>query len=356
MKAKNFFSMGYMIFVLIIFSISFVPISAKNIHAKDTHTIVFEGVWPQNHDRTGEKSPFGKWMDNVEYASEGRIKFERNWGGTPVPPKEALNALSKGSIDFLLSSLTYYSGHIGLGDISYMPFNFKTHADVYDLWWNGGIREIMNSAYEDRINATILFPVVAAGYNFQISKKAKKVRTVDDFKGMKIRDAGGITHSVLKALGASPVLTIAGEYYTALQKGTIDAGLMTTYSLETYKIWEVCDQVVDPPVLSQAWVGAIMNLDKWNSLGPELQDLMLTELRKLESLWIAYCNTEDKRVIKMAEEKGVEFYTLPPEEQEKERRLLSPVWDIYVENCEKQGLKDEAKKLRSICEKRFSAQ
>ena len=56
----------------------------------------------------------------------------------------------------------------------------------------------------------------------------------------------------MKLLGASPVMTIGGEYYQAMQKGIVDAGLMTTYSLKQYRLWEVADQVVNPPLIGYA--------------------------------------------------------------------------------------------------------
>ena len=84
-----------------------------------------------------------------------------------------------------------------------------------------------------------------------------------------------------------------------MQRGTVDAGLMTSYSLETYKMWEVCDQVVNPPIFNHCFVGAWMNLDKWKSLSPELQRILIDSARKLETHWISYCEMDDARIEKL---------------------------------------------------------
>lgn len=157
-------------------------------------------------------------------------------------------------------------------------------------------------------------------------------------------------------LGSSPMLTIAGEYYTALQRGTIDGGLMTTYSLETYKMWEVCHQVVNPPLFPQVSVFMSMNLDKWNKLGAEFQKLLLDGFRKMETRLEAHNNIDEARVEKMSIQKGIEFYTLPKEDQRKMWASQEPIWDIYIDLCKKQGLEKEARDLREILSKRFDSQ
>ena len=318
-------------------------------------SLIFENAYPATHARLGRKAVIGQWQDAVEKESGGRIKFERHWGGEPVPTKEALDALSVGTIDLLAAFPPYYSGKIGIADICAMPRNFKTWADLFDLVWFSPVGEIIDRVYQERANAKFIFPAIFAPENFQIGKRTKKIRHFEDFKGLKIRAGGGMPNATVKCLGGSPVLTIAGEYYTAMQRGTIDAGLMTTYSLETYRMWEVCDQVVNPPIFNHCFVGVWMNLDKWKELGPELQKILVDTARKMETHFISFVNLDDARIERLAKEKGVEFYTLPPEDQEKMWAATAPVWDMYIDNCAKQGFGEEAKKIADIVSKRFAA-
>ena len=296
-------------------------------------------------------------MDLVEKNSKGRIKFERHWGGEPVPVKQALDALRVGTLDVLTEVPHYYSGKIAIADIGIMPRNYRTFSDVFDLWWNSPLGKIIDDVYQKRANAKTLYPLIFAPENMQISKKTKKIRHFEDLKGLKIRAAGGLAHLAVKAIGGAPVTTIGGEYYTAMQRGTIDAGIMTTYSLESYKMWEVCQQVVDPPIFNRCHQLFWINLDKWKEMGPELQNVMINAAR---ALWrprsISYINVDDARITKLARKKGVEFYVLPLEDQAKMWKAVEPVWDAYVAKCEKQGLGAEAKQVREILAKRFNAQ
>jgi TRAP-type C4-dicarboxylate transport system substrate-binding protein len=318
-------------------------------------TLIIENVYPSTHARLGAKAVIGTWLDAVEKNSKGMIKFERHWAGEPVPSKETLDALSVGTLDLIVAFPPYFSGKVGIADVCAMPKNFRHFVDVYDLWWNSPMGSIIDKVYQKKANAKFLFPAIFAPENFQISKRTKKIKNFADFAGLKIRAGGGALNATVRAIGATPVQTVGGEYYTAMQRGTVDAGLMTTYSLETYKMWEVCDQVVNPPIFNHCFVGVWMNLDKWKKLSPQLQKIMLDSARNLETHWIAFCEMDDARIIKIASTKGVQFYTLPPAEQAKMWKAVAPVWNTYVANCKKQGLEKEAKQIRDIVEKRFDS-
>jgi hypothetical protein len=83
---------------------------------------------------------------------------------------------------------------------------------------------------------------------------------------------------------------------------------------------------------------------------------VLDSSRKMETHIIAFINVEDAKVEKLAKQEGVEFYTLPEDDQEKMWNSLEPIWDLYVENCTKQGLEKEAKQLRDIVSERWNVQ
>lgn len=102
----------------------------------------------------------------------------------------------------------------------------------------------------------------------------KEVRTLDDFKGLKIRGTG-TSGKVVAALGGSPVGKAMGETYQMLQKGVVDGSL---HPLETNKGWKVGEVV---SYLTQNFSTAytttfavFMNKDKWNSLTPEQQKII----------------------------------------------------------------------------------
>src|SRR3954462_71639 len=51
----------------------------------------------------------------------------------------------------------------------------------------------------------------------------KPIRTIEDFKGLKLRVPGGMIAEGFAAIGARTTLLPGGEVFSALEKGTVDA-------------------------------------------------------------------------------------------------------------------------------------
>jgi len=309
--------------------------------------LVFQNNYPSKHSRLGNRT-VGKWLDEVEKASGGSITIERHWAGEPFPASEALYGLSRGAIDILCALPPYYSGMVAIADVCAMPQNFARPEDVYDLWFNSDMGRLIDQVYRQRCEVTALFPVVFAPENFQVSARSAKIRSFADFNGKKIRAGGGMLMETIKALGASPVHTHGGEYYTAMQRGTVDAGLMTTYSLETYRMWEVADQVVNPPIMSNCFVLVLMNLHTWNTLDSSLQTVLIDTARQLMPAWTAFVAEDDARIAALAQTRGVEFFVLSEADQRKMWAATEQVWDLYVQTCARQGAQQQARAIRSL--------
>jgi TRAP-type transport system periplasmic protein len=336
--------------VLVVFAVRDAAFSAE----EKPLTLVYESVYPKGHFRFNIDE---EMLDTIEAQSKGRIKFDRHYT-EPVNQKEALNALTRGTIDILVAYPTYYDGKIAIGDWQQMPANFRNAKDAYELTVAGPVADIMDKVYTKYAKVKYLTCTPVAPYNFQIAKKAKKIKTFEDFKGMKIRSAGGSASIALKMMGAAPVMTIGGEYYQAMQTGVVDAGLMTTYSLQQYRLWEVADQVVDPPLVGYSTAFMWMSMKAWDKLSKDQQALVLkvTRSKELWDKWVKIHEQEqDGAIIAEAKSRGVEFYVLPETEAEKMYKATMPVWDWYVAECEKQGTGAEAREVRKLLLDRFFA-
>ena len=298
-----------------------------------------------------------KWQEKVVADSGGRIKFENHYAGDLVSKKEQLDALGRGIIDFFCSVPTYFSGKVAIADIVLMPTNFKSWESLYDVLHRTEVYDIIDKVYQEKTGTRLIsFLPIFSSENFLISKKAKRIVKFEDFKGMKIRAAGGIASETVKSIGGTPVVLLSTELYTGFQQGIVDGGLLTMYSLQTYKLWEVSSQNIWPSIFPYCTVAIWMNPDKLNSLPKDLQKIILDAARspELEKWAIEYIKEADRGIEKTAKEKyNVEFYTLPEAEVEKMEKALVPVWDKYIANCEKQGLGEQARQIEKIVHKHY---
>jgi TRAP-type C4-dicarboxylate transport system substrate-binding protein len=103
----------------------------------------------------------------------------------------------------------------------------------------------------------------------------KPLKSLDEFKGQKIRTGGGIAEKVANALGASAFVKPAPESYELLNSGVADGVFFPFESIVSFKLDKVIGQAtVFPGGLYSSAFGFFMNEDKWNKLSKQDQDII----------------------------------------------------------------------------------
>ena len=197
--------------------------------------VLAAGVAPAVHAQTAIRwrmaSSFPKSLDTiygggevfakkVKEMSGGKFEVSVHAGGELMPPFGVVDGVQNGTVEMGHTVPYYYYGKnpaFALG--SAIPFGFN--ARQMTAWMNhGNGRKLMNEFY--------------AGYGFTSFNGGntgtqmggwfrKEVKTIADFKGLKMRLGGGLVGEVMTKLGAVPQSIPGGEIYQALEKGTIDA-------------------------------------------------------------------------------------------------------------------------------------
>jgi TRAP-type C4-dicarboxylate transport system substrate-binding protein len=109
----------------------------------------------------------------------------------------------------------------------------------------------------------------------------RRVQKPADLAGLKAAGAPWM-FSWYKALGMSSVVIPTAERYTALQQGIIDVALVPIDTGMTAKYHEVAPHVIDHGVWPAGFLVTLVNMDKWNSLPKDLQDMMTSAQKELE--------------------------------------------------------------------------
>jgi len=165
----------------------------------------------------------------------------------------------------------------------------------------------------------------------------KPVRNLEDLKGLELRASGG-TAQVLKALGATPVGMPQSQTPEALQKGVVQGAASSLETLMDFKYAEMCRYVTifNGPVYPFA---VVMNMDKWNSLPKDVQEVM-DGLGTEQAWWTG--NYMDKRVVKSIEwskkNYNIEIIELSKKELARWDKLLKPMPDKWSEQAKAKGL------------------
>lgn len=113
----------------------------------------------------------------------------------------------------------------------------------------------------------------------------KPIRSIEDFKGLKIRSFTPTMSAMLQNLGATPVTLPFSDVYSALGNGVVDCGVTSANSGNAGK-WPEVTQYFYPLAVSGAVQGHFVNLDFWNKLKPAQQQKIAAEFKKMEDqMW-----------------------------------------------------------------------
>ncbi len=203
-----------------------------------------------------------------------RVRWTESYGGSLYKYSNTLAAVEIGLTDMgwvgtlwelskmPLQNVTYYAPFVT--DDHHMLFEIfnelhETMPELRDAWTTQNQR-FLGGSVVDTYHLMTNFPV----------------RSVEDLRGRKIL-APGPTAAWLDGTGAVAVHGALTTYYTQIQTGVADGVLTILTGAAPYRIQEVAPYITLVGLGAQLTGGMSVNLDTWQRLPPELQDV-LTDL------------------------------------------------------------------------------
>jgi TRAP-type C4-dicarboxylate transport system substrate-binding protein len=238
-------------------------------HSQTTTLTMSSWVSPQ-HLLT--KDVLAVWAQNVEKATNGRVKFQMLAKHPSAAP---------GTFDAVRD---------GLVDVSYVTASYTPARHVLPLLPElpgGGATAEINSVAFSRIHWKYFQPVneykgvkllgVFTHGPGQMFNTKRPINKVEDLAGMKIRSGGGISEQMARALGASAFVKPAPESYELLSSGVADGTFFPLESIISFKLDSVVKYAtLFPGGFYGSAFGFFMNEDKWNKLSKQDQDAIMS--------------------------------------------------------------------------------
>ncbi len=193
-----------------------------------------------------------------------------------------------------------------------------------------------------------------------ISVRGKQIKTLDDFKGLKMSSRPGMANFIIQSLGATPVPMSPTDAYQALERGVIDGVIMNWDGTMTFKYMDVTKyRTATPFSLWSDPLACSMNLNTWNKLPPEVQKIIEQNSGLAQSKIAG--ETFDKgqdailNIIKQADQKAgnPDIYSIPDSEFKSWLAAVNPLYDKWIADVSAKGLPGKAvyDSLRSIMTK-----
>jgi len=254
----------------------------------------------------------GVWAaETITTASDGTIEVRIYEPGKLVPAFDILQAVSDGKVEAGYTWIGYDQGKVPAVPLfAAVPFGLKPWSFTAWYYYGGG-HEMLQEVYANKgfnLHAQlcgIIGPETAGWF-------ANDIRTLDDYKGLKIRFAG-LGGKVMERLGASVTMMPGGELFQALEKGTIDA---TEFSMPAIDQILGFDQVVKFnlfPGWHQQFTAQYMliNADEWAKTTDAQKALVEASCTAATMRALAEGEYKNGAVVQGFQDKGVTASQIP---------------------------------------------
>ena len=281
------------------------------------------------------------WVAAIHDGTGGRVNIVPYFNSSLSPASEAYNAAQSGITDIAMVDSNMLPGMFPMQEIwsQILPSTPWTR-------WSRIQWEIFNKFPQYKAEMPPIKILFGFSYGPATLATVKKpVRSLEDAKGLKLIVIGKVSTEVADALGFAPVPTYPPEWFTTMEKGVADGMLLCrqTFFYE-YSLDSFAKYVTDIHVANTPFFFA-MNMDKWNSLPPDIQQVF----EKYGGEWAAdylddyFYKTARKEGPAMMKEKfGTEFISLPSKELARWDDRVRPLTDAFLDKLEAKGLPAKA--------------
>lgn len=259
-------------------------------------------------------------LDHLKEASGGRLDIKLYGVGQLVGAVDQLDAMGRGIFEAGFNAPAYYSGKDPAFAALFNLNGIWSSTSEVKTWFHyfGG-KELAEELY-GKYKVHYVGPALVGAE--PIMSKVP-IRSLDDFKGIKIRTPGGLSSMLFAELGASPVPLPGSELYTAIDTGVVDAVEFVSLA----ENWDIGLQEVSEYVLYPSFHGPIALCDftvsdkAWNKLPVDLQKLLESWVFELDTSFDNQSTAESLKALQKMKDKGLVITQLSDADMKKARQL-----------------------------------
>ncbi len=291
----------------------------------------------------GHSKMLAPWAKSVEQDSGGKIKIDifpsMQLGGTPP---QLYDQARDGVVDIVWTLPGSTAGRFPSTEVFELPFVAARR---------GIVNARASQEYADANLAKETSDIKLLSYwshDHGLIHANKPVKTMDDFKGLKLRSPTRLAGEALKALGATGVPMPIPQVPESLAQRVIDGAVVPWEVVPAIKLHELVKyhtEIPGSPTLYTAGFFLAMNKAKYEGLPPDLKAAIdKNSGMKFAELAGNMWDNAGKTVSEMVKGKGNEIITISEDEKAKWIKATEPVIENWVKQVKDKGL-DGAKLL-----------
>lgn len=236
---------------------------AGSVATAAEYTLTISGWAPPTHGLNAKQWP--ALIKMIEDATDGRVTAELKLGLAPPPAQ--MDLVMDGAADFGLIFHGYQPGRFTVTKLIELP-GYEGSAEAASVAYWRAYEKYLKKADEHRGVKVIALHTHGPA---QLHSN-KKVTSLADIDGMKVRIPGGVASDVGEALGMTGIKVPAPKVYETLASNAADGVVMPFESRKGFKLTEVAKNTYEMPGgLYRGSFAYIMNQDTFDSLPEDIQ-------------------------------------------------------------------------------------
>lgn len=278
----------------------------------------------------GEDTPKGmaarRFAELVKERSNDYIEVQIFPNGTLYKDSEELEALMSGDIQMIApatSKLTHLVPEMSILDL---PYAFRSLDEVHQY-----LQSNIGQQLTDKLQKKNLLSVGIWDSGFkQLSNNVRPIHTFSDLKGLNMRIMPSeILEKQFEVMGAYSKKIEFNTVFNELQKGKVDGQENTLSNISSKNLHSLQRYLT---VSNHGYLGylVLFNLDFWNSLSSEAQDILESALLEVQQWeWDLVNELNAQKLVEIEQCECVEIYTLPEDEKQLWEEAFKPVYRYY---------------------------
>ena len=277
------------------------------------------------------------FMDEVKRLTNNAVEFEYYPAEQLGKAKDMLSLTQSGVADIAYVAPAFVSDKMPLAAVAELPGNFSDSCTGTAAYWKlakqGGI--LAEKEFKP-LGVHILFTLVLPPYQVFLGA-GKKIDSIKDLEGLKIRTSGGAKDIAVRKLKAVSIQMATPEVREALSRGTIDGMLFPYSSILSYDLQGLVKHSTVGENFGSFIVTYAISEKRWKALSPEIQKAMNQAGDTVTAQACKISQEGEAADAKTIEKAGDKLVTLSPEDKKTVKELMSSVGTEWAAALDKRG-------------------
>ncbi|MFV0643935.1 MAG: TRAP transporter substrate-binding protein DctP [Sphingomonadaceae bacterium] len=254
-----------------------------------------------------------RWIEFVEKQSGGSLKIRPIWSGALLSADMSMEELRHGVADIGLITPIYVRGGTHLIRLQSGFYSgadsVESQVELYNCL-DAADPEIGHELEGLKILA------VQGGALPGIITRGKRVKTLDDLRGMRLRAPTELL-TVLDSLGADPVNMPMGEVYSSLAKGVLDGVIAPPDTFQALHFAEVSQYYNNLAIPRGAYPARAMGMEVWKRLNKKQRAVLEEGKSVWEEALAEEIRAASQRGLNDAHQAGIVFSDMSEADQKR---------------------------------------